>query len=75
MGYRPFGRFDGIAVHNVGDQEPEAPEDLRRALGDTPSGSDYNRFERAAYRWQAHPRARPRPRRHEPGSPTRHRRS
>jgi len=63
VGYRPFGRYQQIGVYNVGDQWPEAPDPIRDAVDEPMKSSDYNRFERAIYRWLAHPRWWPRRRR------------
>lgn len=60
MGYRPFGKYRQVGWYNVGDQWPEAPEDIRNAVDGPPEGADYNRFERAIYRWLADPRLLPR---------------
>jgi hypothetical protein len=60
MGYRPFGRFRQVGWYNVGDQWPEAPDELQRAVDGPPKESDYSRFERVIYRWLAHPRLWPR---------------
>lgn len=60
MGYRPFGRHRSVGAYNVGDQWPDAPDDLRQMVDDPPSDKDYNRFERAVYRWLARPRLWPR---------------
>jgi hypothetical protein len=56
VGYRPFGRYRQAGAYNVGDQWPEAPDELQRAVDGPPRASDYNRVEQAFYRWLAHPR-------------------
>jgi hypothetical protein len=63
VGYRPFGKYTDISGYKVGDQWPEAPAELRDAVDDPPSARDYNRIERAIYRWLAHPRLWPHRRR------------
>ena len=64
MGYRPFGRYNQAAgAYNVGDQWPEAPEDIRRDVDEPIREADFNRLERAVYRWLARPRLWPRRRR------------
>jgi len=60
VGYRPFGRFTQAGWYNVGDQWPEPPPDVRSGVDEPVSERDYNRFERAIYRWLAHPRLWPR---------------
>lgn len=60
VGYRPFGKYRQVGLYNVGDQWPEAPDDIRAAVDGPPTEGDYNRFERAIYRWFAHPRLWPR---------------
>src|SRR3954451_18893157 len=60
MGYRPFGRFRQVGGYPVGDQWPDAPDDIRRTVGGPAQEWDYNRFERAIYRWLARPRLWPR---------------
>lgn len=56
MPYRPFGRYPGAGAYNVGDQWPDAPDELREAVDPPVSERDYSRLERAAYRWLARPR-------------------
>ena len=63
VGYRPFGRYRQVGWYNVGDQWPEAPDELRAAVDEPPAVADYNRFERAIYRWLARPHLWPRRRR------------
>lgn len=61
VGYRPFGKDREVAGgYRVGDQYPDAPDELREAVDPKPSANDYNRFERAIYRWLARPRVWPR---------------
>lgn len=60
MGYRPFGKYRSAGSYNVGDQWPDAPDELRQAVDEPPSQKDFNRFDRAIYRWLAHPRLWPR---------------
>jgi hypothetical protein len=60
LGYRPFGRFRQVGGYHVGDQWPEPPEALRQSIDEPAQLSDYNRVERAIYRWLAHPRLLPR---------------
>jgi hypothetical protein len=64
MPYRPFGKWrDAGGWYPVGDQWPGPPEDLAEAVDGGARAEDYNRFERAIYRWLAHPRLWPRRRR------------
>ena len=56
MPYRPFGRYRQVGMYNVGDQWPDPPEDIRESVDEPPQEADYNRFERAIYRWLAKPR-------------------
>lgn len=61
VGYRPFGKYGEVAGgYPVGDQWPAAPDDVQQAVDGPPTETDYNRFERAIYRWLAHPRLWPR---------------
>jgi hypothetical protein len=61
VGYRPFGKDrEVVGGYRVGDQYPDAPDELREAVDPKPSPSDYNRFDRAIYRWLARPRLWPR---------------
>lgn len=56
MGYRPFGRFRSAGIYPAGDQWPEPPAELKDAVDGPLKTTDFNRFERAVYRWLAHPR-------------------
>jgi hypothetical protein len=55
--YRPFGKFRGVPGPwiPVGDQWPDPPDEIVEAVDGGPRADDYNRFERAVYRWLAHP--------------------
>jgi hypothetical protein len=64
MPYRPFGRWRNAGSwYPVGDQWPDAPDELVEAVDGRARPDDYNRFERAIYRWLARPRLWPRRRR------------
>ena len=54
MPYRPFGRFRSAGFYAVGDQWPDPPEDVRRAV-DGDEELPLNRFERWVYRWLDRP--------------------
>jgi len=53
--YRPFGKSRGIPWMPVGDQWPDPPQELLDAVDGPPRADEYNRFERAIYRWLARP--------------------
>jgi len=55
-----LGKYRQVGWYNIGDQWPEAPDELRAAVDERPARTDYNRFERAIYRWLARPRLWPR---------------
>jgi len=56
MGYRPFGKYGQVGAYPVGDQWPAPPEDVQGSVDGPLAEGDFNRFERAIYRWLARPR-------------------
>lgn len=64
MPYRPFGKSRGApgAWIPVGDQWPDPPADIQNSVDAQrhEQTEDYNRFERAIYRWLARPHLLPR---------------
>lgn len=59
MPYRPFGKYRQVGGYHVGDQAPDPPEELRRAV-DGDERPEFNRFERLVYGWLNRPHLLPR---------------
>jgi hypothetical protein len=60
MPYRPFGRYRQVQGVPAGDQWPDPPDDLRRAVDGEDEPTTQNRFERWVYRLLDRPSLLPR---------------
>jgi hypothetical protein len=60
--YRPFSNSRGVPGPwiPVGDQWPDPPQQILDAVDGPHRQDEYNRFERAIYRWLAQPHLLPR---------------